>query len=87
MLKDARLPTELELVGMIQGKYGGKAVFPGDWWAPSRDLDGNKDWIQIGDSPWRPGDSHKRDCCGWPGWADKTGWAVVCYIALSAEAT
>lgn len=42
---------------MIGNNYEGKAVFSGDWWAATRDEDGSKDWVMIGDDSLMPGSS------------------------------
>ena len=63
---------------------GGQAVLEGDNWAPIRDTDGTKDYIQVGTRDTVPGNSHTEKH-GYPDWADTGGvsWAAVCTIPLS----
>ena len=51
---------------------GGQGVLDGDKWAPTRDTDGNKDYIQVGRGGTTPGKSQTQNQ-GWPSWADTTG--------------
>ena len=49
-------------------------------WAPTRDADGHKDYIQVGDVGHTPGKSHIKDIGYWPPWADNTGWNIICFL-------
>ena len=63
---------------------GGQPVLTGDKWAPTRDTDGTKDYIQVGTRDAVPGDSHTEKY-GYPDWAVTAGksWSAVCALPLN----
>ena len=69
-----RLPTEKELTDIIKSK-GGQPLLYEDQWAPTRDTDGKRNYICVGE--YLPSEHYlgmsltKR--YGWPVWADQTG--------------
>ena len=81
-----RLPTFYELFSFINGH----AIFSGDYWAPTKEPNGDKDWIQIGDNPHYPGKSHTVSGA-YPSWGNDNSRAYtyksVCYLKNSQDAS
>ena len=67
---------------------GGKPVFGKNKWAPVRDIDGTKDFIQVGVNTLRlPGASHTKDFGIYPLWAETPGRKniAVCTLPLNDD--
>ena len=85
-LQGNRFPTAKELVDYIKSKGSSAYLGGGEAWAPVRDTNGNKDYIQVGNPNSNAlGASHKKDAGGWPEWADLLGKQWYCSIPVNKK--
>ena len=63
----AKMGGRLLTLDEAKALMGGRALYPGeDQWCAVQ----GRDWVQVGDSPHRPGTSHLRDFSFYPPWGD-----------------